>query len=110
MPATAPPLSVSQAAWTAVTASSYCNKIRVTENRGASGYPNGDFLVNKTPALDKNSIQTPPASGANSVRIQSGAQYIFEAPRSGYSPDVIVGYIKMVGAVSTTFDQDESTQ
>ena len=99
-------VSVSNAAWTAVTAQSHCRNVRVTENRGATGYPNGDFLVNKTVAGDKVGIAAPPSSPI-SVRIQGGASYIFNCPQGKFNAGQIVGYIQMVNTVSTTFDQDE---
>lgn len=96
-------ISVSQAAWTAVIARSNCKDIRVTENRGASGFPNSDFLINKTPAVDSVGVTSPPASPTTN-RIQAGAQYTFPGR---FFPGQIAGYVQMVANVSTTFDQDE---
>jgi hypothetical protein len=107
MAATGPQLSVSGSAWTAVTAISFCSSIRITENRGVSGFPNGDFLINKYPSGDKVGVSPPPSS-PNTARIQGGAQYTFEAPTGFFSPGQIAGYIKMVAVVSTEFDQDEA--
>jgi hypothetical protein len=99
-------VSVTNTAWTAIVAGSHCKDIRVTENRGASGFPNGDFLVCKTPSPDGFSLVQPPAS-PNTVRIQSGAHYTFPGK---FAKGQAVGYIEMVAAVTTTFDVDEGVQ
>jgi len=100
-------LSVSQAAWSAVIADSYCRNIRVTENRGVSGFPNGDFLICKTPSLDRIGVSTPPPVSPKTVRVQAGAQYTFNAPNGKFSPGQTAGFIQMINSVSTTFDKDE---
>lgn len=105
MPATGT-LTVTQAAWTEVKALSFCNQIRVTENRGASGFPNGDFLVLKNPSPNKLDVTTPPPSNTP-ARIQSGAQYTFVGR---FAPGTTAGHLQMVGAITTAFDQDESSQ
>ena len=97
-------LTVNQAAWAAIKALSFCHNIRITENRGASGYPNGDFLVAKPVGMDNTGIGTQPSSGA---RIQSGASYTFNAPQGRFNPGQIVGYVQMVPNVTTQFDLDE---
>jgi len=97
-------VSVSQNAWTAIKALSYCHNIRITENRGASGYPNGDFLIAKPVGMDPGGIGGQPSSGA---RIQSGASYTFNAPQGKFNIGQIVGYVQMVPNVTTSFDLDE---
>lgn len=97
-------ITVNHAAWAAITALSYCHNIRITENRGASGYPNGDFLVAKPVGMDPGGIGGQPSSG---VRIQAGASYTFNAPQGKFNPGQIVGYVQMVNSVTTSFDLDE---
>lgn len=88
-------ISPTDAAILAVIAQSYCRHIRITENRGVSGWPTSDFLISK------------PLATNVAVRIEAGAQYTFTSMESSYGPGTVVGYIKMVTG-STTFDQDES--
>lgn len=87
-------ISVTNIAFTAVTAVSYCHSLRITENRGVAGWPTSDFLLAKPSAL------------ATPVRVQAGAQYTFTCPTGFFCPGGVVGFVKMV-AGSTTFDQDE---
>lgn len=87
-------ITVNAAGYTAVIANSTCKFIRINENRGASGFPNGDFLIAK------------PTNADTPVRIGSGASYTFQSGPSFFIVGQTVGYVKMV-AGSTTFDQDE---
>jgi hypothetical protein len=97
-------VSVTNIAWTAITAQSQCAEIALKENRGASGWPNGDFLVAKTLSPDKFSIVTPPGSPV-SCRKQAGGEYLC---RGKFYPGQIICYLQMIASVTTTFDQDES--
>lgn len=67
----------------------------MTENRGIAGWPNGDFQVVKGFIFN-----TP-------VRIQGGARYPFTKVSGDYQPGETVGWVQMINAISTTFDQDE---
>jgi len=84
---------------TPVIVGSSCRNIRVSENRGVVGYPTTDFNIKK------------PKPANTPVRIQAGAQYIFQKdhPNAFYQPNDIAGYISTVSGGSTTFDQDESS-
>jgi hypothetical protein len=97
-------VTVTQIAWTAIVAQSQCTEVALKENRGASGWPNGDFLVAKTLSPDKFSIITPTGSPV-SCRKQSGGEYLC---RGRFYPGQIVCYLQMVNSITTTFDQDES--
>jgi hypothetical protein len=97
-------VSVTNTAWTAIIAQSQCTEIALKENRGVSGWPNGDFLVAKTLSPDKFNIILPPGS-PTSNRKQSGGEYLC---RGKFYPNQVVCYLQMVSAITTTFDQDES--
>lgn len=88
-------ITVSNVSQTAVKALSVCKTIWVTENRGVAGWPNGDYLVFKGAVTN------------SSNRIQGGARYPFTKVQGTYQPGETVGWLQMVNAISTTFDQDE---
>lgn len=80
---------------TAIIANSPCRNVRISENRGVSGWATVDFYIYK-PSL----VVTP-------VRIQAGAQYLFNSYSGNFQIGDIVGYVQMVSSRTTTFDQDE---
>lgn len=88
-------IPVTAAAATAIVANTPCRSVRITENRGVSGWATVDFYIYKP---DLNSLP---------VRIQAGAQYTFVSDSGNFQIGDIAGYVQMVTTRTTTFDQDE---
>lgn len=88
-------IPVTNVAATAIVANSSCRNIWISENRGVANWATVDFYIYKP-----NLTVTP-------VRIQAGARYPFTCNGGNWKIGDVVGYVKMVTLLTTTFDQDE---
>lgn len=88
-------LTVTDAAWVAVTAQTVTKRIIVQEDASVANWPTTDYLVAK------------PLSTDDQIRKVAGARYTFEKGEYPYRIGSIAGYIKAVSG-TTTFAQDES--
>jgi len=88
-------ITVTDAAWVAVTATTDTRRISVQEDPSVANWPTTDYLVAK------------PLSSSVQIRKLAGAKYVFERGEYMHRAGSVAGYVKTVSG-TTTFAQDES--